>query len=138
MGVILNRKTKADFTAEDHQPVSLLVTTATPLSSTPASPPPGLMRAEQESGGDGGRAGDRDGARSAGGQARIQAGPRFQQPVLHKHLLHEPLEGRASKPAGGAGNGKNLGKRTFLVPVYIANPNAHRRAEGYLEDSAGR
>lgn len=42
-GVILNRKTKVDFTAGDHQPSSLSGTTATPLSSPRAPLSPGLM-----------------------------------------------------------------------------------------------
>lgn len=38
VGVILNRETKADLTAEDPPSVSLLVTTAAPLGFTPATP----------------------------------------------------------------------------------------------------
>ena len=38
VGVILNRKTRADFTVEDHPSVSLLMTTATPLGFTPPTP----------------------------------------------------------------------------------------------------
>lgn len=49
------------------------------------------------------------------------------------HWMHE----RAS-PLGERVMGRTWGKRTFVVSVYISNPSAHRRAEGYLEDSAGR